>query len=46
MVSRILTWLRKPATGAEYALGFGLLMALLGFCGGFMAGAEAAKCLH
>ncbi len=44
--SRVLTWMRKPATGTEYVLGFGILMALLGFCGGFMIGAEAMKCLH
>jgi len=46
--------MRKPARGADYALGFGLFMALLGFCGGFVAGAvaeaeavaEATKCLR
>ncbi len=45
-MSRILTWVRKPATGTEYVLGFGILMALLGFCGGFMVGVEVMKCLH
>ncbi len=45
-MSRFSTWLNRPATGAEFALGFGILMALLGFCGGFIAGAEAMKCLH
>ena len=44
MVSRIRTWLNRPATGVEFALGFGILMALFGFCGGFMLG--VMKCLQ
>lgn len=45
-MAKVLAWLNRPATGAEFALGFGILMALLGFCGGFMIGAEAMKCLQ